>query len=940
MKHTTSIAAALALLAGPAWCGPGVWTTTGPQGGDAALIVTDAAAADTLLVAGRGGVFRTTDGGAGWSRFEAGLDYRFPYALEAATSASVAFLAADQQRVFRSTAGGDWQPTALTLASGDFLLDLSLRDGDGQQVLLSAQSGLRLSNDAGTTVSTPLAAGLPTSAPRVRAEYASATRLYVAFDGVPAGETAVVWRSDDAGATFTPTADLPGDIGFLTYLDGDLESAPSNPDRVYFMTSATMFVSNDGGASWSNCDAGIAHGGRVVVEAGNPDHLWVAGARGVYRSTTGCASWTTLANGLTADGARTAVTASIALAPGFPGDDRVWVGTYFGGAFRSDDAGANFVPVNQGLIGSNVRAIALHPTDGDEILVGYGDAFTPAPAIQRSSDDGASWSYSNSGARATQIRALAIDPTTASLPGGVHVYAVGSSRPQDEATTLANTDGGLYKSVDGGASWNAIDNGLPATFTAGTRFIGNVRSVALDPRSCAAPPVSGPCTSGPLNTLYVAGSGRPAFNTGTYLAARIYKSTDAGASWSPSENGLPSTFAIGLCSTPQIVVPLVVDGDAPNTLYAGVSLSSNGDPSCPEPTVDNGVFKSIDAGATWVHSSNGLPRLGGAGSSHWNVLALAIDPNDSDVLYAGAYQPVDGYFVGRVLKSIDAGANWTDISVGIAGQDVRALLVDPADSDIVYAGIGGSPTNPSGVYKSTDGGLTWNSFSIGLPADAATALALDPHDPSRLLAGTPGGLWEYTQVPDEDSDGASTSIENLAPNGGDADASGTPDAIEADVASFNAAMPDVSRGVGGADMITLKIDALAGNCTRINNAHALPGDSLPADLERGIAASEFDRGVLRFELPDCERARVTLTFHDADYRDTDWTWRNYGPLVPGDATTMAWYGFDRARKIGATQWELIVDAAARGNYRDAARDILFVGGPGFVDIRIFNSGFD
>jgi photosystem II stability/assembly factor-like uncharacterized protein len=842
--------------------------------------------------------------------------------------------------VFRSSAGAAWLPTSIALASGDYLQDLSLRAGDGSQLILSADSGLYLSNDSGNTVAIAAAAGLPTSLPRVRVDYASATRLYVAFNGVPPGETAVVWRSEDGGANFAPTAALPGDIGFLNFLEGDLESAPSNPDRVYFLSNGAMFVSNNAGASWTACDDTAAFGGRIAIEAGNPDHLWVSGARGVFRSTTGCASWTALATGLTADGTRTAVTSSIALAPGFPADDRLWVGTDFGGAFRSDDAGATFVAINEGLISSHIRAIAMHPTDTNEILLGYGDAFTPSPALQRSSDDGASWNYSNSGMRATQIRGLAIDPTTATLPGGAHVYAVGSSRPQDEATSLANTDGGIYKSTDGGASWITIDNGLPATFAGGTRFIGNVRSVVLDPRSCVAPPVSGPCTSGPLRTLYIGGSGRANFSTGTYPAARIYKSTDAGASWVASENGLPATFPVGACATAQIVVPLVVDTNDPDTLYAGLSVNSTGDPTCPTPTLDNGVFKSTDAGATWVHSSNGLPRFDGAGTSHWNVLALTIDPNDSDVLYAGAYQPVDGVFVGRVFKSIDGGANWSDISVGIAGLDVRTLLVDPADSDVVYAGIGGSPSNPSGVYRSDDGGLTWNSFSIGLPADAATALALDPHDPTRLLAGTPGGLWEYTRVPDEDSDGASTPTENLAPNIGDGDANGTPDAFESDVASFAAAAPDVLRGSIANGMVTLQVEPLAGNCARINNAHALPGDSLPADLARGVAASLFDRGVLRFELPDCVRARVLVTFHDADYSDVDWAWRNYGPQVPGDAATMAWYGFERARKLGPTQWELIIDASQRGNYRDAPNDILFVGGPGFVDLGIFASGFD
>src|SRR5690606_24862712 len=98
--------------------------------------------------------------------------------------------------------------------------------------------------------------------------------------------------------------------------------------------------------------------------------------------------------------------------------------------------------------------------------------------------------------------------------------------------------------------------------------------------------------------------------------------------------------------------------------------------------------------------------------------------------------------------SVDSGNNWAEISIGIAGQDVRALLVDPNDPSVVYAASGGSVADPGGVYRSNDAGLSWNSISIGLPADAATALALDPTDPSRLLAGTTASVWELTQLPD------------------------------------------------------------------------------------------------------------------------------------------------------------------------------------------------
>ena len=180
--------------------------------------------------------------------------------------------------------------------------------------------------------------------------------------------------------------------------------------------------------------------------------------------------------------------------------------------------------------------------------------------------------------------------------------------------------------------------------------------------------------------------GRPTYGAGTYAAARIYKSTDAGANWSASENGLPApgTDPVGgSCWYEQIAVPLVIDPNDPQTLYVGLSLFwSQYDPTCPVPSVANGVFKSTDGGANWVHSSNGLHRIAGPTSPHGSVLALALAPSNPQRLYASAWQED---YVGRIFRSDDGGASWTERSVGVVGQDVRHLLVDPVNPDIVYA---------------------------------------------------------------------------------------------------------------------------------------------------------------------------------------------------------------------------------------------------------------
>ena len=923
-----------------ALAGPGVWTTTGPEGGEVPFLVADAGAPGTLIAASRGGLFRSVDGATTWQRFENGLLFDFPRDLQMSDSGSTAFVVLKDQRLYRSSAGGDWAATALAIVPGDVLTEVSLRGGSDQFLAVASIDGLQLSSNGGATFTTPTATGLPATAELRRVEYASSMRLFAAFADIPAGHASPVFRSDDSGATWSATGALPTGSYFLQFGDGDLESAPSDPSRLYFSASNGVFVSVDAGDSWAACGAGVGAAAQIVVESADPDVLWVATREGIFSSTDACAHWTPHINGLNSDGVHTDRIEAIALSPGFPGDGTLWASGQHSGVYRSSDSGALFVPANNGLVASNIRAIAMHPVDANAILLGYGDAFDPSPALYRSSDGGATWPRSNAGLTATQLRDIRIDPTTAGTTASTHVYAVGSS-----LSSSALADGGIYKSTDGGANWSIIDTGLPIHPIEGVPYAGNLRTIALDPRSCASPPITGDCVTGPLQTAYVTASGMPNFFADTYDAARVYKSVNAGVSWTASDTGLPAMPTMPAdCFLSQFPVPLVVDPANPQTLYLGIAFNRDFAPPCSVPTTANGVFKSTDGGASWTHSSNGFPRLGGAGSSHWNVLALAIDPNDTDTLYAGAYQSTpDRSFDGRVLKSTDGGANWSDISVGIAGADVRAILVDPADSNTVYAGTGGgSLTDPSGIYRSTDGGLTWISTSIGLPADAATALAVDPHDPDRLLAGTAGGLWEFTRIPDADSDGASTTVEAAAPNGGDANGNGVPDGEEASVASFFGVNAATTKAGKGAPLpaVTISVTPLAGTCDRINNAHALDPASLPADTARGVAPALFERGVLRFELPDCLVARVNVQFHGADYRDVDWQWRNYGPQTPGDATSFDWYTFVGARKVAADTWELTLDNLERGNYRGDGNSILFVGAPGFVDIHLFGDAFE
>ncbi len=157
------------------------------------------------------------------------------------------------------------------------------------------------------------------------------------------------------------------------------------------------------------------------------------------------------------------------------------------------------------------------------------------------------------------INALAIDPATPdTLYAGIY-------------------RGGVFKSTNGGGSWEAANTGLPSNT--------DVRALAIDPATPA--------------TLYAGTNG-----------GGVFKSTNGGGSWEAANTGL----------TNNVVLALAIDPATPDTLYAWTSYGG-------------GVFKSTDGGGSWQAANTGLPSL--PGLSNLNVDALAINPASPSTLYAG-----------------------------------------------------------------------------------------------------------------------------------------------------------------------------------------------------------------------------------------------------------------------------------------------------------------
>ncbi|MFQ5430180.1 MAG: WD40/YVTN/BNR-like repeat-containing protein [Phycisphaerae bacterium] len=239
--------------------------------------------------------------------------------------------------------------------------------------------------------------------------------------------------------------------------------------------------------------------------------------------------------------------------------------------------------------------------------------------------------------------------------------------PQNPARYfVASASGGVWKTINGGTTWKPVFDGE------GSYSIG---CVALDPKN--------------PSVVWV-GTGENNSQRSVSFGDGVYRSRDGGAHW---ENlGLKDSEHIGM---------ILIDPRNSNTVYVaaqGPLWRSGG---------DRGLYKTTDGGETWeriLHISDDT-----------GVNEVHMDPRDSRVLYASAYQRrrrvwtlIDGGPESAIYKSTDAGETWRKITTGLPAVDMGriGLGVSPANPDIVYAIIE-AEGDAGGFFRSTDRGETW-----------------------------------------------------------------------------------------------------------------------------------------------------------------------------------------------------------------------------------------
>jgi Viral BACON domain len=394
---------------------------------------------------------------------------------------------------------------------------------------------------------------------------------------------------------------------------------PVNPSVIYAGSDyGKVFKSTNSGTTWSAINVGSSVYA-LALDPGNPAIIYAADAigdsceGGVLKSTDGGASWSI--TGFRAGGFcnawRLATTPNGTLYA--IGDDGIGNGIY-----KSSDGGAIWTVVrivnpNGSPAYLNAYSVTIDPGNPNAVYVGYDGACTPPGCfgggqppfglgLYKTNDDGGgSWTATRT-ALPDAINTLAIDPTSA-------------------ATLYAGTLGsGVFKSVDGGGSWGTINNGLPSN--------AGISALLIDPAN--------------TKTIYAGTQNYRSRSGGAVFAADgVFKSTDAGLSWSEIKIGLTDLDinALTIDSTGTFLhagtgagvfdlqsVAACADSLSPTTQ----NFEASGGNSSVDVTAGGECSWTTTSGATWITLTSGSSAITGNGR-----VSYSVEPNTGTLPRAG-----------------------------------------------------------------------------------------------------------------------------------------------------------------------------------------------------------------------------------------------------------------------------------------------------------------
>jgi len=324
---------------------------------------------------------------------------------------------------------------------------------------------------------------------------------------------------------------------------------------------------------------------------------------------------------------------------GVLGDDQTYyMGTVGGGVWKTTDAGITWANITDGFLNTGtIGAIAVAPSDPNVIYVGTGEApirgvmTSSGDGVYKSTDAGKTWTHIGL-ANSLHISKITIHPTNSEV-----AYVAVQGNPYGPSD-----DRGVYRTVDGGKTWNKI------------HFVSNVTGVSDLSMDQKNPRILYAAMWDHQRLPWYSRSGGP--------GSGIYKTTDGGDTWTKLAEGLPKVVMgkIGVTVSPA----------DPERVYAIIESD------------EGGLYRSDDAGKTWrLMNKERVLR-----ARSWYYMHIQADATNADVVYV---------MNAPLMKSIDGG-KWFS-SIGIPHGDTHALWINPSRPlNMIYGDDGGASVTIKG----------------------------------------------------------------------------------------------------------------------------------------------------------------------------------------------------------------------------------------------------
>lgn len=566
----------------------------------------------------------------------------------------------------------------------------------------------------------------------------------ILFAGAASGG---LWKSVDRGLTWTTTTDqLPVlEVGAVAVLPWSpqtvlLGSGEGNGAGVWGLG---LLRSTDGGATWQqtslNYEITDGHGFNAIAVNPFTATILAAARDGLWRSVDDGQNWTLIAPGRWFDVKWVASPLDPMKAYAVLGESAA-----AGGVYRSTNNGLSFSYAGSGqapssLIGNSRLAVCLSAPN--TVYVNHSNwSNSQSLGVWRSLDGGATWQARN---------------TSLNMTGGQGWYDITLAVDPEDPQRLIAGGVQLYQSDDGG---------LTFSITGGGEILGSETAVHVDHHAA----------------LYVPGSGDELW---VGCDGGIWRSLDDGRNWESRRAGLVTYqfYDIAVAqSDPQFVMGGTQDNGVPGRTgpdsWFPSTLIADGMVTCISPANYFHVYsewqfgnlvRSYDGGASWATIMNGI-----TGSGAW-VTPLALSPLAPSTVFTAtsagifrtqsggsvwtpvsphtavwiAVSPVDPQVVWTIAGnaprlSTDGGDSWGTVGpYGFPTPGASKILPHPTEAHTVFVVFLSYTQAVAHVAMSEDLGATWQDVTGDLPAQPLRAVAVDPLSPGDWYVGTDTGVW-------------------------------------------------------------------------------------------------------------------------------------------------------------------------------------------------------